>query len=354
MKQVIYLLVLSLLMLGCKSNTEKKTQKSSSLKANSLAHPIKKSLVDTVEIDPSKIECIPTAYSYGYNENFSPGTFGKITYVYKSTKPAAKIIDSLSFNTSVNILKEYPEFFLVCTPKGKSGYIKKTDLYFHSVFWGLKSRTYLFGISKYPKKNNNEPDNFPTCAASELKVVKINESKEILDVYKDSIQGEHYELKLIYNSALKNSEAVFYLNYHCYDELGVSTDHFIVDNGKKLSSLIVRGGSGDGGDSEESIVYLPVYLTNSKKIILAKNGVISIDDNTAKPELYPYPANSGIPIDELIVVEDRSTEVVEDETNGETKHNSDGTVTEKITITGTTYYQWNGNTLRIIKTMKGK
>ena len=346
-------MILPLLILGCKSTTEKKSQKSSSIKVNTLAHPIKKTTIDTVEVDPSKIECIPTAYSYGYQDNFSPGTFGKITFVYNSTKPTAKVLDSLPFNTSVNILKEYPEFFLVCTPKAKSGYIKKTGLYFHSVFWGLKSCTYLFGISKYPKKSN-EPDDFPSCDVSKIKVVKINKSNQIVDVYRDSILGRHYELKLLYNSALKNSEAVFYLNYDCYDEQGITEDHFIVDNGKKLSSLISARGSGDGGYAQENIVYLPVNLINSKKIVLAKNGVISVDNTTAKVELYPYPANCGIPIDELIIVEDRSVEPVDDDATGESKYDKDGNMAENITINETTYYQWNGTTLRKVKSIKGK
>lgn len=335
MKQVIYLLMLPLLMVGCKSNLAKK------------------STADTTEADPSKMECIPTQYTYGYNNNFDPGTFGKTTYVYNSIKPAARVIDTLPFNVSVNILKEYPDLFLVCTPKAKSGYVKKTDIYFHSVFWGYKRCTYLFGIDKYPKPKDNQAGDFTACDASGLKVIKLSPTKKVLDVYHDSIQGAHYELKLIYNSALKNADAVFYLNYHCYSEIGITADHFIVDNGTKLSRLLIAGGEGDGGSSGQSTVYLPVNLINSKKIVLAKNGIISVDDNTAKVELYPYPANCGIPINELIVVEDTSTETVDDE-SGQPTYDSDGTLAKKITINQTTYYRWDGNTLRTIKIIKGK
>jgi hypothetical protein len=348
MKRIIYLLILPLLIFSCDSNIKKESPKSAAQKAKFLAQQIKELPKDTIDVDPSKIECIPTAYSYGYNDNFSPGTFGKITYVYNSTKSSATVIDRLPFNCPVNILKEYPDFFLVCTPKARSGYIKKTDLYFHSVFWGLKSCTYLFGISKYPEINSGD---FATCKNSVLKVVKLNESKQIVDVYKDSIAGVHYDVKLIYNSALKNAEAIFYLNYSCYNELGYSRVHFIVDNGKKLSQLIVTGNSGDGGFSETSTVYMPITLMNGKKILLAKNGSFTVDETKAKVELYPYPTDCGIPINELIVVVDESIEPVEE---GEPEYNSDGTMAEKITARGTTYYQWNGNSLRKIKTIHGK
>jgi hypothetical protein len=333
MKQATYFFLLPLLILGCKGSSEKKP------------------VVTIVKADSSKIECVPTQYTWGYNDNFDPGTFDKTTFVYNSIKADAKIIDNLPFNSSVNILKEYPEFFMVCTPKAKSGFIKKTDLYFHSVFWGYKSCTYLFGIDKYPKQRNTNTGSFPMCDASGLKVLKLSPSKKILDVFRDSIQGTHYELKLIFNSALKNADAVFHLHYDCYNEIGITTDHFIVDNGKKLSRLLITGGAGDGGESSESLTYLPVKLTNSNKIVLAKNGIISVNEQTAKVEIYPYPEDCGVPINELVIVVDKSTELVADD-SGDQKHNRDGTVTQKTSVTKTTYYRWDGNTLQEVKFIK--
>lgn len=354
MKQTIYILTLVLGLLSCNNRNENKTEKeefknSDSLKVQTKQTPQAPQTIQTIEIDPSKIECVPTSYRYGDSwTNFSPGTFGESTFLYNSTTSDAKIIDTLKFNSPVNILTEYPDFFLVCTQSGKSGYVKKTDLYLHSIFWGLKSCTYLFGISNYGTNDNT------SCKSSKLKVIKLNEKQVKINEYKDSILGKDYEIKLIHNSALKNAEALFYLSYHCYSEIGVVADHFIVDNGKQLSRLILTSGSGDGGFSDISSVYLPVTLTNGKKIVLAKNGILSIDEATAKAEIFSYPTNLGIPIDELIVVQDKSVEMLWDEEKGETKYNADGTMAENITNIVTTFYQWNGTTIKKVKTIKGK
>lgn len=351
MKQTIYLSIILFVILGCKNDADKSQLKSTNRTVH-LTHSSKASN-DSLEVDPSKIECVPYAYAYNYPDNFSPGTFGKITYVYNSAKQGRKIIDSLPFNTSLNILKEYSNYFLVCTPKAKSGYVKKTDLYFHSVFWGLKSNTYLVGISKYPSKQATE-NAFPTCDASELKIIKIDESKKVVNVYEDSIMGTHYDLKLIHNSALKNAEAVLYLNYHCYNELGVVADHFIVDNGKNISRLFVADGGGDGGMSQECNIYLPVNLTNGKKIVLARNGILAINEITGKPDIFPYPADCGVPIDELIVVQNTETEDIENKEEGGLAYNKDGTMAQKISIIETMYYRWNGKVLQKVKTIAGQ
>jgi hypothetical protein len=349
MSQPFYIFILALGLLSCsgKAKDERGSSSTDSLQVqsdvtdqNGEANP-----TEAIQLDPSKIECMTTAYRYGDDwTNFSPGTFEEITYVYNSANSVAKIIDTLKFNTSVNILAEYPEFYLVCHPTAKSGYIKKTDLYFHPLTWSGKS--YLFGISNYGTSNDTN------CNNSQLKVVTVNIHSE-KDIYYDSILGKDYKIEQIYNSALKNAEALFYLHYHCYSEIGVAAEHFIVDNGK-LSRLIIALSSGDGGYSDISSVYLPIHLTNGEKIVLAKNGVLSVDETTAKVETYPYPANCGIPIDELIIVENKTVGPVLDEKGETVEYNKDGTQAEKITIEETIYYQWDGKALRKVKTIRDK
>lgn len=334
---------MTFILFACNNPTDKIVTDNKNTK-DSFPQVDKTNNAQSIQIDYSTFECVSTYYRYGDSwSEFSPGTFGKTTFLYNSTKSDAKILDTLLFKSPVNILAEYSDFFLVCTQKGKSGYTKKTDLYLHQVFG-----KYLFGISKYGTDDNTN------CKESELKVLKINDKNEIIDEYYDTISGKDYEIKFIHNLALKNAKALFYLNYHCYSEIGVSVDHFIVDNGQKLSRLIKTGSTGDGGYSDISTVYLPVTLTNGKKIVLAKNGVLSIDETTAKPELYSFPNNLGVQIDELIVVEDKSVEMLWDEEKGKLKYNNDGTMAENVTIISTTFYQWTGTTIKKIKTINGK
>ncbi|KAA9333661.1 hypothetical protein [Adhaeribacter soli] len=301
-----------------------------------------------VYADPVSLECMPKRFQDpNCGTGFEPGTFGKKTYVYESPKPGARKTDSLAFATSVNILAEYPEHYLVCTPKAKSGYVKKTDLYLYNQYAAGApgvSYYYLIGLTKIGNVEVRE------CASSALKIVKIDDKKKVLETYTDSIKGEDFHLGEIYNSTLKNVTTFFHLSYSCFDEIGVFYDHFIVDNGK-LMKLLVEGGTGDGGYSDFSNVYIPIRLTNGKKVVLARNGSLTVDSETGKVETYPYPANSGIPIEDLIVVEDVSVEALFDEDTGKSKYNKDGTAANVRTVLKVVYYRWNGKALRKVKTI---
>ena len=316
-------------------------------------------LDDTAEIDPSSLAgCLPTSFIYrgGGSEEFFPGTFGEKTYVYNSIRVGAKIIDTLTFNTPVNVLKEYTEFYLVCTPKRKSGYIKKSDLYLNKIFNSEGPSDYyyyLVGLTKYPP-TKELVENSLTCKTSILKIVKIDQkSSKILDVYTDSVMGANYIIKKINSLALKNTTALFNISYGCMHDIETDEDLYIVDNGQKLSRLFFTSLSGDGGYGDGDNIFLPVKLADNEKIVLAKNGVVSLNSATTKPEIIPYPVSCGIPIDELVVVQNWSEEDTDDD-EGKPKQNKDGTAIDPITITSTSYYRWNGNTLTQIKTIKGK
>lgn len=329
--------LLSILFFGfiaCKTPSDNKLNENKISKASfaqigkaNIGQPIKK-------VDYSKYEGLSASYQNEHSwYEFSTGTFEKTTFLYDSNSLDAKIIDTLPFKSPVKILSEGPDFFLVWTQQNKNGYLKKTDVYLHSII-----NHYLFGISKYGTNDNI------SCTESQLKVIKVNDKKEIIDEFYDTIAGNDYDIKFIVNSALKNARGLFYLSYTCYDGVGIVINHFIVDNGQKLSRLIKTSGMGDGGHSRKNTVYLPVRLRNSEKIVLAKNGVLSIDKTTAKPKIHSYPNNLDVPIEELIVVEDKSVK----------RLSEDAKSNKQVTIHSTTFYKWNGTKIKKVKTIKSK
>ncbi|MCC8426446.1 hypothetical protein [Mucilaginibacter sp. UR6-11] len=347
-KCLIFLFLSMLLVTGCKDKTEKKVTRKTVRVTRQENRP--KVSPDTAAIDPAKLGCLLTTYRYSYDpQTFSPGTFNKITYVYNAIKGTAKVIDSLPFNTPVNILKEYRDYFLVCTPKLKSGYIKKPDLYFQS-FYGGEDTSYLVGIAKYPP-HLSEVDDDVTCEPGIVKFIKTGKSQKILNTYTDTIEGAHYQINKLSSSALKNSVGIFHLTYSCMHDIEDDMDLFVIDNGKKLSRLFLAGGSGDGGYYDDTRIYLPIQVTNGKKIVLAKNGVLSVDDTKPQLEIFLYPKDCGIAIDELIVVQSIQVEPVGDD---KPKYNNDGTEAENLTIEFTKYFRWDGNKLKLIRTIKGK
>ena len=356
MQRSFYILFFALSLYSCNSKTKnpeafsqnKSVADSLERARNTAEQNARIDSLNQMRSDTARDYHVATDFRYGYNwANFAPGTFGEVTYVYSSRYLDAKIIDTLPFNTAVNILNEYPDFFLISTLTAKSGYVKKTDLYLQTM-QGYNMVTYLCGITRYGISNFNA-----SCEKTALKIVKVNGKNRIVDVITDTILGKNYTIKECHNSALKNVAQLFYLHYDCYSEIGVMVDDFIVDNGK-LTLLIAASGSGDGGFSDISSVYLPFRVSNGTKVVLAKNGMLTVDDNFAKIETYPYPETSGIPIDELIVVQSSSVESDMDEGQGNDKLHEDGTEVQRITNVVTTYYQWNGKSLRKVKTIKGK
>lgn len=356
-KNTVHLLAIVLVFLGCNRNSDKKSKDKNPDSVN-INHNDKPS---ELPLDPSKIECVPEQYYFyretasGYNMYLTPGAFKEKTYLYSSLNSNKKIIDTLRIGTEVNILKDYEDYFLICSSTGKTGYVKKEDLYMYSSLLDLgydNDKTnfgrYLIGIQKYKKIENKEYNE------NLLKIIKLNSEKQITETFIDSIPVSYSPVRELHYCALKNAKSIFYLKYSYYDEIGVVFDHFIVDNGKKLSRLIVTSGSGDGGYGDESTVYLPVRLTNGKKIVLAKNGILSVNEINGKPETFPYPTDSGIPIDELVIVENSSYGLVEDDKGNEIEYNEDGTMALQIDIVETIYYRWNGTSLQKVKTIKGK
>jgi len=356
MKLFVYILFIIFTFFSCT-----RTSKTNNQTVNKSHHNIsakqtnQQNSVDTTTIDPNTLGCLVTHYVHGYDpEQFTPGTFNKTTYVYNSPKSGAKIIDTLPFNTAVNILKAYTGFYLVCTSKAKSGYIKKTDLYLNKIL-GRSSQSdychYLIGITKYAKEAEHD-DNSLTCEASVLKFLKVDDkSGKILNSYADSVYGGDYGIKEVYSVALKNAKAIFHVTYNCFHDIETDADLFVIDNDKEISRLIYEEGSGDGGDGDFSDIYLPVTLQNGKKVVLAKNGELTLDPTTAKPEIYPYPADCGAPIDELVVVQNWSEEAPED---GQPEYNPDGTEFNNKTMGSTILYRWDGNKLHKIKIIETK
>jgi hypothetical protein len=105
------------------------------------------------------MECLPIGYSPWWIKSFmderETGIFSEFACVYESQDSASKIIDTLKFMSRVNILGESEEFFLVCTPSAKPGFIKKSDVYLHVSRSSGGQFTYFAGPVKYETRESN-------------------------------------------------------------------------------------------------------------------------------------------------------------------------------------------------------
>lgn len=298
---------------------------------------------DTVHIyDTLKLQCSPNKflfYEYGYDPSYlSPGAFNIKTLLFQAPKAGSGVVDTVPFGTPFNIISSEKDFFQVCYRKGKSAYARKEDVYLHNVH-----DSYYVGLGWCYTDNPNLMNN---CV---LKVKRYNEQEKKIEVLTDSICSMQYSLKPVNDVALKNAGTVFHIDYLCMSEIGKTCTKFILNNGKWVS-LITAESSGDGGWSGESKVYLPVYLQNSKKIIFAKNGDLTVDPVTGKAELFPYPEKCGIPAEELVIVEDVGQDNATDK-DGNTVYDKYGAEVKRINFLEITYYRWNGTSLKKVKSI---
>jgi hypothetical protein len=328
-------LVFSLFLLVCcgrSDRTDDPTRRNSSpMNAGNLA-----------EVNLENIVCFPPSPQDGV----APfGTFSDVTFLFDSSDSTGKIIDTLLFNTPVNILKRFDNFLAVCTPEGKVGYIRNGDIY-NTVFYGYgrKLSHYLVGLSKY---GINEY--WGSCIdKSHFKIVRINGEGKKEATYVDTLFCQNYEVKKLMYVALKNVHDSFHVSYSYYSEIGNGINQFIVDTGS-ITNLISVSSSGDGGVSNIAKVYLPVYMGGSKKVLLARDGVLSVDSNTGNVDTYPYPSNLKIPIEELIVVVQEEVEMVWNAEAGEQAYNADGSFVYDVYPSTPTFYRWDGSTLKEVR-----
>jgi hypothetical protein len=336
--------ILCLLLQSC-SDSKKESHVFEDIKTDSLAeYSFKRDSIEHIielakQADYSNFQCFPPdTKDFIYNLEGGYGTFNEVNYLYSAPDSASTIIDTLAFLTPVNLLKTLPGYYAVCTPKAKTGFLAWGSIFQH-VFLGKYDDgqiVYLAGTV------NTRPDYRPQgeCSEGDFQVVKINRAGKILDQFIEKDICWSLEAKQVYSTALKNVHLIFTLSYHYYSEQGNNRVKVFIDNGS-IRKLIEGWGGGDGGFAFETNIYLPVYL-NGKKIVLAKNGELTVDPMTGDAEIFPYPKNLRVPIEELIIVQKRDLDSSSEELN------EDGSYKTLITNIETEYYQWDGISLKRI------
>ena len=276
-------------------------------------------------------------FIYGDDYTYQPGIAVEQTYLYDFRKNDTVLLDTLTFLDPISLVAETGTHFLAATPKGTIGYIRRDAVYFHKLWSG-----HTIGITEYGTLAGD------LCGTSKLRIQKLDADNSLSYTYSDSIEGKDYSIEVIYNSTLKKVKNIIHLNYHCYQGIGSNYEHFIVDNGK-LSQLAIMFSSGDGGYSDHSDIYLPIRLTNGKKVVLAKNGKITANSVTGKTEVHDYPKDCGIPIENLVVIETYTIGDVPEEYRNHSEYNKDGTQFIYKNDVVSTLYQWDGEQLKKIK-----
>lgn len=153
-----------------------------------------------------------------------------------------------------------------------------------------------------------------------------------------------------YNLALKNINKLIDLEFYNAQCPGTYVHAFVGDCGDSLTVIESSFSSGEQSWYDSRVVYLPFKFDNGKVLLVANGDVQNIfNHQTGELNVFPYPTDCGIPIEELIVIvnesgEEEVTEAAEEESEQETAEPETAIDKEPILKIqrSVEYYRWNG------------
>lgn len=170
------------------------------------------------------------------------------------------------------------------------------------------------------------------------------------------------------NSALKKLKGMITLEFYNAQCPGTFVHVFVGNCGDSLSVIESSFSSGEGTWYDSKVVYLPFRFENGNVLLVANGDVKNIFNyQTGGLNIFPYPADCGIPIEDLVVIESESAEEEMTEENGEENgevSSEEGEYTEKtetesedanippklkITHHSIEFFRWNGHKLVKVK-----
>lgn len=152
------------------------------------------------------------------------------------------------------------------------------------------------------------------------------------------------------NSALTKLKGMIILEFYNAQCPGTYVNVFVGNCGDSLTVIESSFSSGEEGWYDSKVVYLPFRFENGK-VLLVDNGDVKniFNQQTGELNVFPYPADCGIPIEELIVIVNESGE--EDVTETAEKVSEQETVETETAIDkepilkiqrSVEYFRWNG------------
>ncbi|MFD1628565.1 SH3 domain-containing protein [Pseudopedobacter beijingensis] len=129
---------------------------------------------------------------------------------------------------------------------------------------------------------------------------------------------------------------------------GLTENYFIIDTGTRLILLAKGSSSGESSWYESSTVFIPKKLGNGKVMLVVDGSFENIFNlETGRLNVFPYPKDIGVPIENLIVIENKDIQYELDK-NDDPIENEDGTYKIASKNYSTEYYSWDGEVIKKI------
>ncbi|MEL6864166.1 MAG: hypothetical protein AAFP19_07100 [Bacteroidota bacterium] len=257
-------------------------------------------------------------------------TFEAQNLIYCSPKENAEVLDSLPFNTKLTAYESIrfnssSERWLKISHKNSVAYIKATVAWDNIWESGnaliVTTEDGQISLRTYPKDQPHvlrQTYAFPFMAL-ERKV----------DV-------------LIYNGLEATGQVIRYHGFSQYQ--GINQVINVSPEGE-IAEIISAQFENDWEYSHQEVFYYPMTFGNGTTLLVHQADYENIfDTHTASLRTFPYPADIGIPINQLIIKEvaDSAAQVDEQGNTITDDGTADGMPIQETTKSIRTYYRWNG------------
>jgi len=274
-------------------------------------------------------------------------TFQNKTFLYCSPSLESQILDTLAFNTQLYSRQLIKKTFKPEKKKrnGKMVTIKKREQEWYEVNYKEKKGFLLKKGLTMQKLNNNvlfgdylDHKQYNIQYPYVLKSYNSKDKNQVLDTF-ELYHNAGYHLKLLMYNGLEFNKSIIIYNDFRTSCPGTSSITYIgLDEKGKFSKII----SSFNGTESTSTIFFPMKFGESK-ILLIKNANVNqiFNQQTGELNIYPYPSELNIPIEQLIV-----------ETTVEYAGDIEGLTESEIIIksSNVNFYKWNGKKLEKIKT----
>jgi hypothetical protein len=232
--------------------------------------------------------------------------------------------------------------------KEQSGYIIDDLISIGAVSGNAGTGSLNYILSKSPLRDKDLKQ--PLFRLNAVKYAGDNSEPLALSSYDLNIGPvdyfNHFYLTSVYNCALGKMPNLLRLYWHHGESCPESEGNvFIFGNENKMNEIISASATGEGGFYEFTKVYIPLKFDKGK-ILLVENGDSEhmLDAWNATLKTIPYPEESGIPIERLIVTIEESGAGKSD-ADGNFIVDKDDNIVMEITHRIIRYYQWDGERL---------
>lgn len=284
-------------------------------------------------------------------------TFSDKTMLYCSPDETSEVVDTLWFNTQISSTDHIHRFVEdsifaidVATNKKRlvNTFMKETGHWYLINHNGKEGFIKHYDVATYV---SNEPPflagfvdtNADLCM--ELRSFNKENPSRIVHTYKCLHYFHAFEIRSqLFNGLETPGSLVRYTTFTQSCPSATYHEFIQIDNGKFTSIASCMSG-GEANLYQMEIVYLPLKFGNGKILLVADGDWENIFNyDTATLNTFNYPAQFGVPIENLIVITKEHTEEVLD-ANGEPVMENENDYKVKVIKEKPQYYRWDGQKL---------